>query len=584
MRTRCEEKNTASSAGWRGRVERPAFGALCAFLLAPIIAQGLWRPLSHYVAPSGTASTVTICALAVTATIVLAQVLRPRQRPLHAAVLGGLVATGASVGWSLGVPGLLTLLLVATALAFLVPWLSARLPTTLDGLARRHTLLFALYVALALFAVVKTAQLSIFIGDPARPDLQALPGNSFTQTHSCLTAYVRAADLSRQGVENLYEDAFWHGSLGLPPLPPGVENPYHPFHLDNFSYPPPFLLLTAPLSPFAADFLAQRALWFGLNGVLLALGLWLVARFVDGPAAHRVLLLAPLLFGSLPILITLQIGNFQTATVVLSIVAMVALHRGRAVSGGALLALTILSKVSPGILGVVLLAQRRVRSAAITAGFGVLLFALSVLRCGTKPVQAFLTYALPRLSSGRAFPFMETEAGILTNMSPFGIPFKLQLLGLDIGDPWHVARRVAQVYTLGLVGLAIAAARRRGDLRDQAITWMALLVLAALQSPFAPGYVLIGLLWATTLLAVEVRSARQGIGLTLIWFFLLVVLPGLQPTTVAIQSMGQTAVILAFAVWLIVRRPRSPAPLADSCSAFRVMSRRSAVERPNISP
>jgi len=540
-----------------GSLERPAFGALWAVLLAPVLAHGLWRPLLHLGGRSGTASAVTFSALAVSGTIGVVQALRPKQTPLLSLALSGLVAIAASVGLSLGWPGFLTLLIVAAAIAFLLPRLSARLPSTLDGLAKRHKLLFALYVVLALAAVTKTAQLSIFIGDPTRTDMQALPGNTFTETHGCLTAYVRAADLGGQGVDNLYEDHFWHGSHGLPPLPPGVENPYRPFHLDNFSYPPPFLLLVSPLIPLSGDFLAQRALWFGLNGLLLALGLWVVARFIDGPAAHRVLLLAPLFFGTLPLLLTLQIGNFQIATVVLSIIAMVAFDRGRLATGGAVLALTILGKVSPGILGVVLLVQRRIRSAAITAGFGVVFVALCVLRFGTSPIKSFVTYALPRLSSGKAFPFMATEVGILTNMSPFGFPFKLHFLGFDVGDPWHLARRLAQVYTLALILLAVVAARRQGDRRDQVVTWMALLVLAALQSPFAPGYVMIGLLWATTLLAVEVRSARNAFGLVFLWLLLLLVPPGLRPATLAVQSMVQTVAIIGVSVWLIVRRPRS---------------------------
>jgi len=551
-----DESVTRTTTG-TGSLERPAFAALWAVLLAPVLAHGLWRPLLHLGGRSGTASAVTFSALAVSGTVGVVQALRPKQTPLLSLALSGLVAIAASVGWSLGWPGLLTLLIVAAVIAFLLLRLSARLPTTLDGLAKRHKLLFALYVVLALAAVTKTAQLSIFIGDPTRTDLQALPGNTFTETHSCLTAYVRAANLGGQGVDNLYEDHFWHGSHGLPPLPPGVENPYRPFHLDNFSYPPPFLLLVSPLIPLSGDFLAQRALWFGLNGLLLALGLWVVARFIDGPAAHRVLLLAPLFFGTLPLLLTLQIGNFQIATVVLSLIAMVAFDRGRLATGGAVLALTILGKVSPGILGVVLLVQRRIRSAAMTAGFGVVFVALCVLRFGTSPIKSFLTYALPRLSSGRAFPFMATEVGILTNMSPFGFPFKLHFLGFDVGDPWHLARRLAQVYTLALILLAIVAARRQRDRRDQVVTWMALLVLAALQSPFAPGYVMIALLWATTLLAVEVRSARGGFGLVLLWLLLLAVPPGLRPATLAVQSMVQTVAIIGVSVWLIVRRPRS---------------------------
>lgn len=544
------------------RLVRPAFGALWAFLLAPVIAHGLWRPLLHYFPPSGNASTVTLCALAVCATAVIARALRPSHSLLCSLAGGILVSIGASVRWSLGVPGILTLLVVSGASSLLLQWLSGQLPNSLDGMVRRHKILFALYVVLALAAVIKTAQLSIFIGDPSRTDLQALPGNEFTASHSCLSAYVRASDLAHQGVDNLYDDDHWHGSHGLPPLPAGVENPYRPFHLDNFSYPPPFLLLTEPLTPFAKDFLAQRALWFGLSGLLLAIGLWWTARAVHGTEADRVLVLAPLFFGTMPNLLTLQIGNFQLATVVLSILAMLALDQNRAATGGFLLALSILSKVSPGILGVVLLVQRRLRSAIMTAGFGVLLFALSILRFGTKPVLAFVNYALPRLRSGRAFPFMETEAGILTNMSPFGIPFKLQFLGLDIADPWQVAHRIAQVYTIALVGLAIAAARRNGDRNDRIITWMALLVLAALQSPFAPAYVMFGMLWAMTILSIEVRRAAVGIGIVLCLVVVLFVPPGLAPSGRAVLSMVQTAITLSVSVWLLLRRPRGSASLS----------------------
>jgi hypothetical protein len=163
-----------------------------------------------------------------------------------------------------------------------------------------------------------------------------------------------------------------------------------------------------------------------------------------------------------------------------------------------------------------------------------------------------------------AFPFMDTESGILTNMSPFGFPFKLRLLGFHVGDPWRLARQIAHGYTFALILLALAAARRSSDRRDQLLTWLALLVLAALQSPFAPGYVTFGLLWATTLLAVEVRSARGGFGLVLLWLFILVLPPGLRETTLAAQSMVQTVVIIAVCVWLIVRRPRQAEPLGDA--------------------
>lgn len=546
-------------------LERTGFGALVAFLLAPVIAHGLWRPLVHVFGPAGDAGSVTSATLSVCAVVVVSQwalsvrALSARALSVRAPwlplLLGGLVAAGTSVGLSLGVPGLLTLLCVAGAIAWLERWLSSRLPSSFDGLIRRHRVLTALYLLLALAAVITTARVSTFMGDPARIDQQAIPGDEFTGTHSCLTAYVRAATLNREGVDNLYHDHWWHGSLGLPPLPSGVENPYRPFLLDNFNYPPPFLMLMVPLAPFEGDFYAQRALWFGFNGLILALALWIVARWIDGPGAHRTLLLAPLFFGILPIILNLQIGNFHASAVTLSILAMVAFERGRLAAGGGMLALTILSKISPGVLGIVLLVQRRFRAAAITAGFGGLLFVLFVLWSGLDPIRSFVTYALPRLSSGAAFPFMNTPDGIATNMSPFGFAFKLHLLGLYAGDPWSLGPRIAQVYTAFVILMAIAAGRRRGDRLEQALTWMSLLVLAALQSPFSPGYASLPLLWGTTLLAARV-GLRGAIGLVLLWLLALVMVPTWSLELKAAHSMFQTAVLIVVCVWLILRVPR----------------------------
>lgn len=544
-----------------GHLERPAFGALWALLLAPIMAQGLWRPLVHVFGPSGTASAVTYSALAVTGTIAVVQVFRAGQGLLLSLAMGGLFAIGASVGLSLGLPGLLTLLGVASAMALLLAWLPPQLPSTLDGLARRHKILFSLYVVLALASVVKTAQLSIFMGDSARVEQQTLPGEKFVETHSCLTAYVHADTLSRKRVDNLYAEHFWLRSHGLPPAPSDAENPYRPFLLDYYAYPPPFLFVMAPLAPLSGDFPAQRALWFGINGILLAVGLWIIARWIGGPSAHRTLLLAPLLFGSLPVLVTLQIGNFQIAVVVISVLAMVAFERDRPVLGGALLAFAILSKISPGVLGIALWAQRRFRSAAWTAGFGVVFLVMSVWAFGVNPIKFFLTYTLPHISSGQAFAFMDdTPLNIVTNMAPFGLPFKIQLAGLSVGDPWALARRLGRLYSIVLAILVAVALRRAASRRSQAITWMSLLVLASLQSPFAPGYTIIGLLWAMTLLAASVRGVRGAMALLLLALLLLVIPPatvGLR--LLAIFGLLQSALAVGVPIWLLTRAAASSA-------------------------
>ena len=552
MRPSTDETNAAPHE--RG-IERAGFAALTVGLLSPVIAQGLWRPLEHLLGPGGTARQITAAALVIATSAAVATRLSEGSRRA-VLVTGGL--TVALCTWlSLGLAGLGALLPVAATSVWLSRWLPPRLPPAFDGLARHHRLLALLYLLTACVCVAWTARVSVFIGDPTAVEDQALPGEAFVETHSCLSAYVRASELVRQGVDNVYDDPWWYGSNGLPALPPGVENPYRPFQLDNFSYPPPFLLLATALAPLDGDFFAQRGLWFGINGVLAAVGLWTVARWVDGPAAHRVLLLAPLLLGSVPFLVTLQIGNFHLAATVLSLLAMVAFDRRRPVAGAALLAITILSKISPGILGLGLLLQRRVREAALVAGAGALLLAASALAFGTRPLLSFVTFALPRLRSGAAFPFIDTPVGIATNMSMFGFPFKLAFLGFDVREPWRLGPQISLAYTLGLLPLAVVAARRSGDRRDQALRWMGLLVLAALQSPFCPAYCTLGLLWATALLSVEVRRPSYAVALVVLWPAVLFVPQGLALPAQAILSMAHTILTIGVCVWLVIRAPRT---------------------------
>ena len=542
-------------------MERSAFTAIVAFVLAPVLAHGLWRPLIHVFGPTGTASLITGAALAIGGVVVVVNALRPARLLVSLLAAGATVAVGATYGLSLGAPGFVTLLAVAAAMAVLVRWLPGRLPAALDGLGRRHKALAALYVVLSVFVVVRTAHLSVFMGDPTRVDRQVVPGEKFIETHSCLSAYVHAAALARRGVTNLYDERWWDGADAFSPAAAGGEAPYRPFRLDYYAYPPPFLLVMAPLAPLEGDFAAQRALWFGLNGLLLALGLWVVARWVAEPNAHRVLLLAPFLFGSLTVLGTLQVGNFQIAVVVISVLAMVAFDGDQPVIGGALLALAILSKLSPGVLGVVLLAERRYRAAAWTAGFGLLYLALSAFTIGVEPLRSFLSYTLPRINSGEAFAFMDdTTFSKLINMAPFGLPFKLQLLGLDVGDPWALGRRIGHAYSVVLIILAIVAVRRSGDRRARAMVWMSLLVLAALHSPFAPAYATIGLLWALSLLAVEVRGRGGAVALVLLFVGLTVPLLVPDVRLQALSSLLEFALTLGVPLWLILRRARRPLP------------------------
>src|SRR4051812_19460598 len=128
---------------WTRSPERSAFAGLIAVLVAPVVAQGLWRPLVHVFGPAGDAGSITAVAVAIAVAFVLTRWLHPRG--LLAGGLAGLIAVAATLGLALGLAGLLTLLSVAGATAILARRLFPRIPASLDGLARRHRSLTALY-------------------------------------------------------------------------------------------------------------------------------------------------------------------------------------------------------------------------------------------------------------------------------------------------------------------------------------------------------------------------------------------------------------------------------------------------------
>ena len=547
----------------RRQPERWLFTGFITLLLAPVVAQGLDRPLASLLRshPSGVATTSAALAVALVGWLVTAAHEPIRLRGTMGVT--GLVAV--ALGLVLGVPppGLPALAAVAVGAATLARWLPDKLPPALDGLAARHRALTACYALLALLSVVQVSRVSVFMADPTRTDAQVVPGVKFIETHSCLTAYVRAHELAQDRIDNLYLAERWPQTIEAKVRP---KTPFSPFDIDAYLYPPPFLLIPSILAPLRGDFLAQRAAWFGINGLLLAVAFWIGARDLGGPRWHRPLLLAPPFFASLPVLSLLQIGNAQASVVVISVLAMLAFERDRPALGGFALALATMAKISPGILGVILIVQRRWRALAWTVGFGALLSLLTLVAFGPGPIESFVRYALPRVGSGQAFSDMlHHPPSIALNMAPSGTPFKLALLGVDVGDPWPIARSINHVVTLAVLVLAVIIGRRRaepapGALTPRALSWMALVFLTALRSPFAPGYVIFSFVWAVTLLATEVERRWHGV-LLLVLFAVVTLLPPLPPERLVLYLALPQLAAITVSLWLILRRRASTSPV-----------------------
>ena len=410
-------------------------------------------------------------------------------------ILGG-VAAVLSSAVLLGLGVALPIAVAASVVAALAgaAWLTPRLPPSLDGSIRRRPLLASLWVLLCVASVAQTARLATFMVDESRVEHAIYALDDFFVHHSCASAYFAAARLQRSGVPNVYERTLYEGREGEPILIGSLVT-------DVFLYPPPFLLLPRLALVGSEDFRVWRAVWFGLEGGIVLLALVAVAAWIGGAEGLRAALLAPLVWLSLPTLMTLQFGNLHVAAIAVAMLAMVAFERNRHALGGALLGVVVVSKIFPGILLLYLLFRRRWRSLAWATGFSVFFVLLSLLLLGPAPFQAFLTYHVPRLSSGAAFETLFTHPDVIAcNHAIFGAVQKLSLLGVPAMSN-ATASILAMLYGIALIGVAAIGARVTAEKLPKALVWLALLQLGALRSPFSPDvYAQFALLWILTLL------------------------------------------------------------------------------------
>jgi Glycosyltransferase family 87 len=428
-------------------------------------------------------------------------------------------------------------------------------PTSVSGGLRRRPVLAVLWVLAALVALVEIGGLAAFSADPDRRWGSAVPDPAATN-HACLSAYFLAADLSRRDVVNLYDERYYPafaGDAARLVAPASIEG-LAKWIDDPFEYPPPFLVFPRAALLVSNHFPALRAGWF----VLQALGLVLVAawlaRWVGGRDGELAFLLIPVLLTSLPTLLGLQFGQFHVATLLLSVTALICFEEKRTRSGAALLAVATVSKLFPAFLLVFLLARRRSREVAWTLGACAVFALVGLGVLGWSPFQAFLTYQLPRISSGEAFAFYEKAPEFIISRN-FGIPgltTKLNLLGVP-GMTRGLGSVLGWIYTLGLLAIAWVGGLRPASRLGDARVWLGLLSLAALRSPLAPSaYVTISVLWLLSLLAGEVRRRpARAVALVVAWAAIMGPPPLEGPVELVVGFLGQATGIVV-CLWAVL--------------------------------
>jgi alpha-1,2-mannosyltransferase len=385
---------------------------------------------------------------------------------------------------------------VAVLAAAATGWMLARRPGFAALVARPPALTRTLFVIGALAVSVQLAWLTPFIIDPNGTTWTPTPLSPMPPTHSCGSAYW-VAGRAVTTTPDVYDDTLYN----LPQADPtAMRNPRKlgRLNMDNYEYPPTFLIVPRLLGLVTSDFWGFRRLWFALNLGFVVLVAVLVTRRLDNRLDTHAVWLTPFVIAGPAIIATFQVGNVQMVMIALSALAMYCFDRRAYALGGALLAFAILGKLYPGVFVLYLLLRGEWRAVAWTAVFGVVLVAISLADVGWEPYRAFL-HEMPGLMSGEAFSAFRNPGAIGNNGSVPGLIFKLKMWGVPHMG-FEAMRIVGWIYTLVVVAGTAWLARVRPNGREPVI-WLAILVLATMRSPFMATYAFFPVMWLATLVA-----------------------------------------------------------------------------------
>jgi len=478
------------------------------------------------------------------------------------AVVAPLLATAAAafgVRFEIGGPiALITALLCS-------PWLARRLPSEWDGAHKTHPVWCGLWLLTAVLAVVRSGGIAWFVADSTHAQSSAFWFDQFYINHNCYTGYWRAAELLRDGAANLYDWANYDGKFG-------------DFPMDAYIQVPQFLILPRLGMALGGDFYQVREVWFAIEGLLTIGAMLVVCHWIGGPLGRRAMLLVPAVWLSSPFMLTLQLGNYQLATIALMLLAMIVVEYRRPMFGGALFSLGAF-KLYPGVLGIYLLMNRQWRAAAWAIGFSLLYCVIAYWWFGSVPFERYLNFNAPRLASGDDWIFLlytdpVVDAGTISvngiNDSVPGLALKLNCLGFEGLNSFTWTNRLAAVWTVVVVVLAVLGALRSRQMSrlEKVASWLAILTMASFRSPFVPDHEgLIAPLWLLSLItAASPLRPRNVAWLALAWIALSAALPfsgtPLEGYPRMLISTISQFVAVGLCFWVLLRRPTGPA--ADS--------------------
>jgi hypothetical protein len=397
---------------------------------------------------------------------------------------------------------------------------------------------------------------SAFIINPHLARWDGRPWTPQRSNHSCVSSYWIACEHIRSAPDVYAEEIYSVPQVN--PRAPRQARPIGPLLIDQFEYPPAFLVLPRLIAAMTGDFWGFRRVWFALNLAAVVAGVILIAARFDRALGTRALWLTPFVVLPPAIVSTFVMGNVQLAIIAISMVAMVLFERQRHAAGGVLLAYAVVSKLYPGLLVLYLILRRDWRSVAWIAVFSIAFVIISIADFGIGPYFSFATH-MPKLLSGEAFPAFRNPVAIAINESIPGLVFKLDLFGVpQMG--FAASKVVGWIYTVIAVVLTARLALQPVAAGREPLVWIAILILATMRSPFLPTYAPFPSMWLATLLtALTWGRSRICITAAVAWVVLAFTFGtgGAPPAVNAIWTFAHT--LAAFVLVALVLRV-TPAP------------------------
>ncbi len=504
------------------------------------------------------------------------------------AVIAGASIVGPGLFVALRAAGLANgvAIVVAVGLVLAVGFLGrGSFPTGLSGTGSGQRALFVLFLVLCGGAAYRLGHMSVYMLDAENKDFALNPmgrklpdeemNKPFYLRHNCFTASLIAAHLASEGFENIYSRQSYRDTEVPTPIHETIGDV---LTIDQYQYPPPFLVLPKALMALGHDFFQIRTFWFAINVIVFCVTAMAYANWLGGPRFSAYWLSMPLVLLATTTLTAIEIGNAHFLIITMSLLGVLLLERGRYVMGGALLGYCIVGKVFPGVLLAYLLFARRWK-AVVATGMAMIAYVMITLALfGMKPFSAFVEHQMPKLASGEAFSFaFESIRALTSNLSVMGVPYRLDKLGLLGGlDPAPIARVLVWVYTLVLGGAIVIAGWRTARIsggglsveipgpnrRHLVLVWFALLALGQMRSPFLPwGYGNAINLWLISLLlAMTGGSIGRIVPLILMWMlcFFILPLPFGPPTVVFDLTYALVVVVIIMVLCLVLALRRPP--------------------------